>query len=61
MHWKLLCRRERQESQSLRKRHFVSKNQVDMIEKACRAGHIHRLNNNICYPEAGIGVFGFIQ
>ncbi len=29
-------------------------NQVDMIEKACRAGHIHRLNNNICYPEAGI-------
>lgn len=29
-------------------------NQVDMIEKACRAAHINRLNNNVCNPESGI-------
>ncbi|MDO4793581.1 MAG: Na/Pi cotransporter family protein [Filifactor alocis] len=29
-------------------------NQVDMIEKACRAGHISRLNQNVCNPSSGI-------
>ena len=27
---------------------------VDIMEKACRAGHIYRLNNNMCNPESGI-------
>lgn len=28
--------------------------QVDIIEKSCRSGHIYRLNNNTCNPESGI-------
>lgn len=28
--------------------------EVDMIEKSCRSGHIYRLNNNMCHPEEGI-------
>lgn len=27
---------------------------VDAMEKSCRAGHIYRLNNNMCNPESGI-------
>lgn len=29
-------------------------NQVNMIEKACRTGHIGRLNQNVCNPSSGI-------
>lgn len=29
-------------------------NEVNMIEKSCRSGHIYRLNNNRCHPEEGI-------
>lgn len=29
-------------------------NEVNIIEKNCRSGHIYRLNNNLCQPEQGI-------
>ena len=28
--------------------------QVDTMEKSCRANHMHRLNNNLCSIETGI-------
>ncbi len=28
--------------------------QVDIMEKSCRANHIHRLNNSLCSIDSGI-------
>ena len=32
----------------------IMEDKVDSMEKACRAGHIYRLNNSMCNPESGI-------
>ena len=32
----------------------VTEDKVDAMEKACRSGHIYRLNNSMCNPESGI-------
>jgi phosphate:Na+ symporter len=28
--------------------------QVDIMEKSCRANHMHRLNNNLCSIDTGV-------